>query len=343
MARPRNRENSGLPQNLLCRKRKRSNGKIVHYYFYVLADGKEKSLGTDKNTAILETAKLNLKRKMTINTFTFVDIAQRYSVEILPGNAHSTQKAKQTAIKYLTLFFGDPPFTLEQITPKHIKMYLDWRKDLPKSANNEVRVFNHIWNMAREWGYTTAFSPAMGVKKHKTENRDVYIEDYILEKFKAFANQDMRDLIDIAYLTGQRPIDIVNIHKSQIFDDILHITQQKTKAKVRIKLVGRLADIIKRRMNTTDKNYLFSNKRNGKFSRNLLSRQFAKLRETVIKAYPEIEDELKNIQFRDLRAKAATDQYLEKDEETAQKQLGHTSSTMTKRYIRKDKIVMPTK
>lgn len=222
-------------------------------------------------------------------------------------------------------------------------MYLDWRKDLPKSANNEVRVFNHIWNMAREWGYTTAFSPAMGVKKHKTENRDVYIEDYILEKFKAFADQDMRDLIDIAYLTGQRPIDIVNIHKSQIFDDILHITQQKTKAKVRIKLVGRLADIIKRRMNTTDKNYLFSNKRNGKFSRNLLSRQFAKLRETVIKAYPEIEDELKNIQFRDLRAKAATDQYLEKDEETAQKQLGHTSSTMTKRYIRKDKIVMPTK
>jgi len=29
MARPRKRENQGLPQNLLCRKRQRKNGKIV--------------------------------------------------------------------------------------------------------------------------------------------------------------------------------------------------------------------------------------------------------------------------------------------------------------------------
>ena len=53
MARPRKRENQGLPQNLLCRKRQRKNGKIVTYYYYVMIDTKEKALGTDKHLAVL--------------------------------------------------------------------------------------------------------------------------------------------------------------------------------------------------------------------------------------------------------------------------------------------------
>ena len=59
MGRPRNRTNQGLPQNLICRMRKRVSGKVVKYYYYVMADGKEKPLGIDKNLAILEAAKLN--------------------------------------------------------------------------------------------------------------------------------------------------------------------------------------------------------------------------------------------------------------------------------------------
>ncbi|VEH67332.1 Uncharacterised protein [Rodentibacter pneumotropicus] len=41
MARPRKRENQGLPQNLICRKRQRKNGKIVTYYYYVMSDKKK--------------------------------------------------------------------------------------------------------------------------------------------------------------------------------------------------------------------------------------------------------------------------------------------------------------
>lgn len=66
MARPRKYENNGLPQNLLCRRRKRANGSIVEYYFYVLADGKERSLGTNKHEAILEAAKLNFENSRKI-------------------------------------------------------------------------------------------------------------------------------------------------------------------------------------------------------------------------------------------------------------------------------------
>ncbi|MCR1836827.1 hypothetical protein NSA18_02725 [Pasteurella caecimuris] len=60
-------------------------------------------------------------------------------------------------------------------------------------------------------------------------------------------------------------------------------------------------------------------------------------------AYPEFADDILAVQFRDLRAKAGTDTFLSSNTESAQKQLGHASPQMTKRYIRKDKIVQPTK
>lgn len=90
MARPRKYENNGLPQNLLCRRRKRANGSIVEYYFYVLADGKERSLGTNKHEAILEAAKLNFENSRKSPIVLFIDVAKRYELEVVP-----TKKAKK--------------------------------------------------------------------------------------------------------------------------------------------------------------------------------------------------------------------------------------------------------
>lgn len=84
MARPRKRENNGLPQNLLCRRRKRASGQIVEYFYYVMADGKEKSLGTNKYEAVLEAAKLNFEFQEKGEIVLFIDVAKRYEVEIVP-------------------------------------------------------------------------------------------------------------------------------------------------------------------------------------------------------------------------------------------------------------------
>ena len=55
--------------------------------------------------------------------------------------------------------------------------------------------------------------------------------------------------------------------------------------------------------------------------------------------------EKKNFQFRDLRAKAATDKTESTDIRQAQKQLGHTTVTMTEHYVRgrRGEKVSPTK
>lgn len=340
MARPRTRANQGLPQNLLCRRRKRASGQVVEYFYYVLCDGKEKSLGTDKYEAVLEAAKLNFEYQKKSDVVLFIDVLKRYEIEVIPSKAKNTQISNLQAIKCLYKFFGDPAFPLERIEPKHIKMYLQWRKESPKAANNEVSMFNTVWNAAREWGYTDKISPSVGIKRYAMPKRDVYIEDYLLDKLREFADQQMKDILDVAYLIGQRPVDLCNIHRSHITDGVLHITQQKTGAKVRFQISGKLKEIIDRRLQNSTQ-WLFQNKWGRKLTPASLTDYFIDLRQKAINKYPELKDELKKVQFRDLRAKAATDIYLNQNIENAQKHLGHTDAKMTKRYIRKDKLLKP--
>ena len=54
---------------------------------------------------------------------------------------------------------------------------MDWRKDAPVRANREKALFSHIFNKAREWGYTAAPNPCAGVKGFTERGRDAYIED----------------------------------------------------------------------------------------------------------------------------------------------------------------------
>ena len=151
----------------------------------------------------------------------------------------------------------------------------------------------------------------------------------------------MRDLMDIAYITGQRPVDIVGIHSSHIHEGILHISQQKTGAKLRFEISGQLKEIIDRIR--PDNGYLFLNSHGKPLARAALSRKFLELRKTVMQQRPELAEELANFQFRDLRAKAATDIYLSADTRSASDQLGHASEQMTKTYIRRGKILKPLK
>lgn len=342
MARPRKRENNGLPQNLLCRRRKRASGQIVEYFYYVMADGKEKSLGTNKYEAVLEAAKLNFEFQKKGEVVLFIDVAKRYEVEIVPTKkAKNTRQSNLQAIGWLCKFFGDPPIPLERIEPQHIKQYLQWRKDTPAVANIEVGLFNTIWNSAREWGYTSLPSPSQGVKKFPTKYREIYVEDYILEKIYEFADERMADIIETAYLLGQRPIDICNIHRSHIYNGILHITQQKTGKKVRFEISGRLKEILDRRLQDGS-DFIFTNKWGRKLERRILGNHFKEIREKAMNAYPELADEIGKVQMRDMRAKAATDISLTATDEQAQKQLGHTSKRMTQHYIRKDKLLKPT-
>lgn len=116
-----------------------------------------------------------------------------------------------TELAQLYKFFDAPPAPIEQITPQHVRQFMDWRKDAPVRANREKALFSHIFNKAREWGYTAAPNPCAGVKGFTERGRDAYIEDVTYKAVWDAADWPTRDAMDLAYLTGQRPADVLKM------------------------------------------------------------------------------------------------------------------------------------
>lgn len=338
MGKPRQSQNINLPDNVYIRNRTRKSGRTVRYFTYRLHGKKEISLGTDYNHACLKAAQLNIERQVKSNKITFTDVAKRYRDEVISQKKAGTAKSNLVSLKPLQLFFHNAP--LDEIKPSAVEQYMQWRRHTKGAANNEYSLFNHIWRYARKWGYTTLASPAQDVDKYPIKRRDHYVEDEIYQLVYRHASPDMQDLMDIAYLTGQRPVDVVNIQREHIFDGYLHIAQQKTQARLRFQMVGKLADILEKRIENGD-NFLFKSQNGTQLTADRLTKQFARLREKVAQLYPELADEIRKTQFRDLRAKSGTDKAMAQGEEAARQQLGHTTVQMTKTYIRKAPVVTP--
>ena len=91
----------------------------------------------------------------------------------------------------------------EEIEPIHVRQYLDLREAKTR-ANREKALFSHIWNKAREWGYTNLPKPCVGIKGHKEKGRkDVYVADDTYYAVYESATPPLRDAMDLASLTGQ--------------------------------------------------------------------------------------------------------------------------------------------
>jgi integrase len=229
--------------------------------------------------------------------------------------------------------------------PVHIRQYYDCRKNAKIGANREKALFSHIGNMARNWGYTDQPNPCAGIKGFTEKGRaEIYIEE---DKFLAVhnaASQPLKDELDLAYLTGQRPSDVLNMTESDIRDNSINIIQRKTGKKLRISIEGELAKLIDRihARNTTFKVHslqLIVDSHGQPFTYHMLRGYFDSARTAT-----GIDKD--NFQLGDLRGKAATDKAKSTgDIRQAQQQLGHSTIGMTKHYIRgcKGEKVTPTK
>lgn len=331
------------------RLRERKRGSTT-YYFYDLGGRprKEKSLGTDYGLAIMEYAKLECDRssaEKVREVLTFKYVADQYFIEVVPTKAPATQAKNRQELTRLLEFFNDPPAPLEAIEPQHVKQYLRYRgKTAPVRANREKALLSAIWNFTREVGYTSLANPCAGVKGHRETGRDVYIEDTLYSAVYEHADQGLRDAMDLAYLTGQRPGDTLRMDERHIKEGSLEIAQSKTKAKQRISIVGELEQLIARIM-ARKAGYKVRSTRlivaedGTAMTKSMLRGRFDKARELadIPKA---------SSQFRDLRAKAGTDKADNSgDILKVRDQLGHTTAAMTEQYIRnrRGKKVTPTR
>jgi integrase len=257
------------------------------------------------------------------STRLFSVVARRYVREVFPAKSYQTRRDNDKELTNLLRVFGHMP--IDAIAPMHIREYLDIRGQTAKvRANREKALFSHIFNKAREWGYTSAQNPCQGVKGFKETGRDRYVTDEEFERVKLHAHFTVADAMDIALLTGQRPADVLKMKRADVRDGALWIVQNKTGARLGIEVTGDLAAVIDRINQRPRKAiglYLIQDENGQPLSQFALRSRFDKARELA----------QVNFQFRDIRAKAATDTG---DLAHSQKLLAHKNREMTEHYVK---------
>lgn len=257
------------------------------------------------------------------STKLFSVIAKRYVREILPTKGIRTRCDNEKEMANLLKVFAHMP--IDAILPMHIREYLDTRGEVAQvRANREKALFSHIFNKAREWGYTAAQNPCQGVRGFRETGRTRYVTDAEFDQVKAHAHYTVVDAMDLALLTGQRPADVLKIKRTDIRDGALWVVQNKTGARLGIEITGHLAVVVERisrRPRKAISPYLIQDEDGQPLSQFALRSRFDKAR-TLAKV---------DFQFRDIRAKAATDTG---DLAHSQKLLAHKNRDMTEHYVK---------
>ncbi|MBF8692555.1 tyrosine-type recombinase/integrase [Pseudomonas fulva] len=352
--RPRSTENRDLPPGVYRRKRtsksKKNPLKMWISYYYRNKEGKEIPLGTDLSLARLKWAELEAKEKPK-DLVTMSAIFDRYERDIIPKKAPRTQKDNLAEIRQLRNYFDKAP--IDGITPAHVAKYRDART-APVRANREIATLSHIFNIAREWGLTTTENPCQGVRKNKEVPRDFYANDAIWSAVYAKAVGELKDAMDLAYLTGQRPADVLVMRRDDIEGKALGVKQKKTHKKLRIMLevdgvessLGALIRMILERNALHGSPYLLLTESGKRVTASMLRHRWDDAREEAVKDAVAAGDQvlasrIRQFQFRDIRPKAASEIT---DIDHASLLLGHTKGDITERvYRRVGALAKPTK
>ncbi len=314
--RPRKSQNRDLPPRMLRRIRKRKNGPDYVCYFYSAKGqgGKqvEIPLGTDLDIAKIEWAKLDGKAIPKVMKL-LGPIFDRYDRDIIPTKKASTQRENRLALKQLRAAFADAP--PEAVTPHACAQYRDARTAKVR-ANRELALLSHIYNTGREWGVITCDNPVTGVRKNKEKPREFYASDEIWSAVYAEAAPELKDAMDLAYLSAQRPADVLSMRAIDAVGEYLQVNQGKTTKKLRIKLtnsnganeLGALVQrLLKQRKERGVRNpYLIVTEDGRNVTKAMLRLRFDEARRKAAAAAIEALDhklaaDIKAFQFRDIR------------------------------------------
>lgn len=334
------------------RARRQKSGTIYYYFDTGQRPRKEIPLGADYVLAVRKWAELIGSETKAVLVSNFEELAREYERLELPKKAKSTQATNRSDLKLLRQFFNNPtPAPLDQIKPPHIRTLLRWKASQPTTANRLKRLFSHMFNMAREWGYTEATNPVKGVKGFALGKREVYVSDAVFIAVYRCASQPLKDAMDLAYLTGQRPGDVLQFTERQIADGVFTIARQaKTGTPLRIRIEGEFGSLIERIVKRKADYKVWSaalavNLRGLPLTKQVLRDHFERARATAAAtATPQMAPEILKFWFYDLRAKAADDVSDNRGDQAAANLLGHANVATTQRhYLRRGKQVGPTK
>jgi len=186
-------------------------------------------------------------------------------------------------VKVLRDVFGD--MAPDKVDPVKVYQFLDRRgKVAPTRANREKALLSHVFTKAIRWGVVKE-NPCRDVESLPSTKRDRYITHEEFNNVKSIADENMKNILDFAYLTGLRQADILKVKLEDISADGIYVHVSKTKNKLRIIWSERLKALVDRAIElaqSKNAEYLFSNDQGRKYASSGFQSNFQKLQRKAI-------------------------------------------------------------
>lgn len=203
----------------------------------------------------------------------------------------------------------------------------------PTTANQCRATLSSVYSYAIELGVATG-NPVRDTRKISIPKRTRYLENEELEKIAQSGSPVVRAVVNLAYVTGQRISDVLDLGVEQLSEDFIGLVQRKTGHRMKLRRTKHLAAVLQRTQ-TTCRSLLLKAHKDVKPSTIIFNRRgkpytydgFSTLWQRA-----RVASGVSDARIHDVRAKALTD--AEELGLDAQRLAGHASRVTTEIYLR---------
>lgn len=155
--------------------------------------------------------------------------------------AHRSQIVYSTSLRKVTEYLGKAP--VDDVTAEDVQRVLDNDIEGVGAHNNFLAVVGVIYSWARSpaGGKRATAKPTEGLSKRKGGEHEPWPDD-VLEAALVAKDDNVRLATKLLYFTGQRIGDVLKMRWSDIRDDVIEVTQEKTGKTVWIPFLADLRD-----------------------------------------------------------------------------------------------------
>lgn len=147
--------------------------------------------------------------------------------------AENTLKQYGDAAKQLKKNLAE--FTPMLLKPRHVAALLDMDRHKPNMANRKLSFLRLAFKNALTWGLAEQ-NPTYGVGRLEEAKRDRLVSINEFRAVQAKAAPHLQVIMELAYLTGQRIMDVVKIKLADVSVNGIYFQQQKTRRRLVVRM-----------------------------------------------------------------------------------------------------------